>query len=97
MHAVDLVQISETVAELQWSSNTSNDMIADSSLAILLGIDASPATVKRVWSRLLWCIADVRSHLRPTYPFASLPLPLSLSRATKIEWIFQWTCPKFRI
>jgi len=35
------------VAELQWSSNTSNDMIADSALALLLGIDTSPATVKR--------------------------------------------------
>ncbi|ORY23435.1 Endoribonuclease YSH1 [Naematelia encephala] len=46
MNAVDLVQISETVAELQWSSSTSNDMIADSTLALLLGIDASPATVK---------------------------------------------------
>lgn len=47
MHAVNLVQVSETVAELQWESNTSNDMIADSALALLLGIDASPATVKR--------------------------------------------------
>ena len=47
MQAVSLVQISDTVAELQWSSNTSNDMIADSALALLLAIDGSPATVKR--------------------------------------------------
>jgi hypothetical protein len=47
MNAVSLVQISDTVAELQWSSSTSNDMIADSALALLLGIDTSPATVKR--------------------------------------------------
>ncbi|RSH94523.1 endoribonuclease ysh1 [Saitozyma podzolica] len=38
--------VDSTVAELRWSSNTSNDMIADSALAVLLGIDASPATVK---------------------------------------------------
>ncbi len=47
MNAVSLLLVSETVAELQWSSNTSNDMIADSALALLMGIDASPATVKR--------------------------------------------------
>lgn len=47
MHAVSLIKVSETVAELHWSSNTSNDMIADSALALLLGIDTSPATVKR--------------------------------------------------
>lgn len=46
MNAVRLVQLSSTAAELQWSSSTSNDMIADSALAVLLSIDASPATVK---------------------------------------------------
>ncbi|RXK41235.1 endoribonuclease YSH1 [Tremella mesenterica] len=46
MNSIKLVRISETVAELRWESGTSNDMIADSALAILLGIDSSPATVK---------------------------------------------------
>ncbi|WVQ83623.1 endoribonuclease YSH1 [Cryptococcus sp. DSM 104549] len=46
MNGVQVVQISETVVELQWSSSSSNDMIADSALAVLLGIDGSPATVK---------------------------------------------------
>ncbi|KAK1927405.1 putative cleavage and polyadenylation specificity factor [Papiliotrema laurentii] len=46
MNAVQLSQVSDTVAELRWASNTSNDMIADSALALLLGIDSSPATVK---------------------------------------------------
>ena len=46
MNAVTLVQLSETAAELQWVGNTSNDMVADSCLALLLGIDTSPATVK---------------------------------------------------
>ena len=47
MNAVEVVQMSETVAELRWTSGASNDMIADSALALLLGIDSSPATVKR--------------------------------------------------
>ncbi|WWC60144.1 endoribonuclease YSH1 [Kwoniella dejecticola CBS 10117] len=46
MNAVKVVQLSEMVVEMQWSSDTSNDMIADSALAVLLGIDGSPATVK---------------------------------------------------
>lgn len=46
MNAVQLSQVSALVAELRWASNTSNDMIADSALALLLGIDSSPATVK---------------------------------------------------
>ncbi|WWD16619.1 endoribonuclease YSH1 [Kwoniella shandongensis] len=46
MNAVQVVQMSNTVVELQWSSSSSNDMIADSALAVLLGIDGSPATVK---------------------------------------------------
>lgn len=47
MNAVQLSRVSTTVGELRWSSDTSNDMIADSALAVLLGIDSSPATVKR--------------------------------------------------
>ncbi|OCF74850.1 endoribonuclease YSH1 [Kwoniella mangroviensis CBS 8886] len=46
MNAIKVVQITEIVVEIQWSSNSSNDMIADSALAVLLGIDGSPATVK---------------------------------------------------
>lgn len=49
MNAVKLVQTSTTSAELQWTSSTSHDMIADSALAVLLSIDASPATVKCEW------------------------------------------------
>jgi cleavage and polyadenylation specificity factor subunit 3 len=43
---VMVVHVSPTEARIQWSSNTSHDMIADSTLALLLGIDSSPATVK---------------------------------------------------
>lgn len=47
MNALKVVHVSETEARLEWVANTSNDMIADSALALLLGIDSSPATVKR--------------------------------------------------
>lgn len=46
MNAVRVVRMSDTEIQMQWVSNTSNDMIADSALVVLLGIDASPATVK---------------------------------------------------
>lgn len=47
MNAVRVVRISDVEVQMQWASNTSNDMIADSALVVLLGIDTSPATVKR--------------------------------------------------
>ncbi|WVO24120.1 endoribonuclease YSH1 [Cryptococcus decagattii] len=46
MNGVQVVQISPTAVELRWKSSSSNDMIADSALALLLGIDGSPATAK---------------------------------------------------
>ncbi|KAK4684726.1 cleavage and polyadenylation specificity factor subunit 3, partial [Tremellales sp. Uapishka_1] len=46
MNAVMVVQVGPTELRMEWSSNTSNDMIADASLAVILGIDSSPATVK---------------------------------------------------
>lgn len=47
MNAVEVVRDSEQVVELRWQSNTSNDMIADATAAVLISIDSSPATVKR--------------------------------------------------
>lgn len=35
---------------LEWDSSASNDMIADSTLALITGIDKSPASVKRTCS-----------------------------------------------
>ena len=41
---------------LEWESSASNDMIADSTLALITGIDRSPASVKS-------------AYLPPTHPF----------------------------
>lgn len=46
MGAVDIKQTQEHELTLEWDSSASNDMIADSTLALLTGIDKSPASVK---------------------------------------------------
>lgn len=47
MGAVDVKQTQEHELMLEWDSSATNDMIADSCLALILGIDKSPASVKR--------------------------------------------------
>lgn len=47
MGAIDVKQIQEHELMLEWDSSATNDMIADSCLALILGIDKSPASVKR--------------------------------------------------
>lgn len=48
MGAIDVKQTSEHELTLEWDSSASNDMIADSTLALITGIDKSPASVKRI-------------------------------------------------
>ena len=47
MRAVDVKHTQEHELTLEWDSSASHDMIADSTLALILGIDKSPASVKR--------------------------------------------------
>lgn len=49
MGAVDVKQTSEHELTLEWDSSASNDMIADSTLGLITGIDKSPASVKCEW------------------------------------------------
>lgn len=44
---VDVKHTDEHELTLEWDSGASNDMIADSTLALITGIDKSPASVKR--------------------------------------------------
>ncbi|KAF9522663.1 beta-lactamase-like protein [Crepidotus variabilis] len=46
MGIVDVKQTAEHELTLEWESSSSNDMIADSTLALITGIDKSPASVK---------------------------------------------------
>jgi cleavage and polyadenylation specificity factor subunit 3 len=47
MGVVDVKQTGEHELTLEWESSASNDMVADSALALITGIDRSPASVKR--------------------------------------------------
>ncbi|KAI6046150.1 beta-lactamase-like protein [Pisolithus marmoratus] len=46
MGVVDLKHTAEHELTLEWDSSASNDMIADSTLTLITGIDTSPASVK---------------------------------------------------
>lgn len=46
MNVVDIKQPRTHELVLEWVSSVSNDMVADSAVALLLGIDSCPATVK---------------------------------------------------
>ena len=47
MGIVDAKQTGEHELTLEWESSASNDMVADSALALITGIDKSPASAKR--------------------------------------------------
>ncbi|KZP17938.1 Metallo-hydrolase/oxidoreductase [Athelia psychrophila] len=46
MGAIDVKHTAEHELTLEWDSSSNNDMIADSTLALITGIDKSPASVK---------------------------------------------------
>lgn len=46
MGVLDVRYTGEHELTLEWDSSSSNDMIADSTLALITGIDKSPASVK---------------------------------------------------
>lgn len=56
MGAVDVKQTHDHELTLEWESSASNDMIADSTLALITGIDKSPASVKcPLWFSSICC------------------------------------------
>jgi len=46
MGAVDIKHTAEEELTLEWSSSATSDMIADSIMAVIVGIEKSPASVK---------------------------------------------------
>jgi cleavage and polyadenylation specificity factor subunit 3 len=56
--------------ELEWEGNMLNDGIADAVMAVLLGIESSPAAVKRKWSL----------HAQSMYPFRRRQTNVNSSR-----------------
>ncbi len=53
MSAVDVKQTAPHELILEWDSSAANDMIADSTLAVITEIDKSPASAKGMISRML--------------------------------------------
>lgn len=53
MGVVDVKQSQEHELTLEWDSSAGNDMIADSTLALITGIDKSPASVKCMIAKFL--------------------------------------------
>ncbi|KAK0534538.1 endoribonuclease ysh1 [Tilletia horrida] len=46
MDVLDIKQSGKHQLTLEWAASTPNDMVADSAVALLLGVDSSPASVK---------------------------------------------------
>ena len=55
MGVVDVKQTGEHELTFEWDSGASNDMIADATLALITGIDKSPASVKRTYQHTTRC------------------------------------------
>ena len=49
MGVVDVKHTQQHELTIEWESSSSNDMFADSTLALITGIDKSPASVKRMF------------------------------------------------
>lgn len=58
MSTVDIKSTSPHELAIEWVGSVTNDMIADSVLALLIGIDSSPATVKSEFWFLLLILRD---------------------------------------
>lgn len=82
MGVVDVKHTGDHELTLEWESSSSNDMIADSTLALITGIDTSPASVK---CRSLFVAGIlIHAHLHPSPPKYSnnkFPFPFTLFHA----------------
>lgn len=47
MRVIDVKHTAEQELTLEWDASASNDMIADSTVALITSIDKSPASAKR--------------------------------------------------
>ncbi|GAA5820661.1 hypothetical protein JCM11251_003101 [Rhodosporidiobolus azoricus] len=74
MQTVDVKMTDKHELAIEWVGGVTNDMIADSVLAIVLGIEGSPASVKKTTSD-----HPHRYHHHP-HPYAEHPSPPSTSQ-----------------
>ncbi|KAI0829710.1 mRNA 3'-end-processing protein YSH1 [Trametes gibbosa] len=80
MGAVDVKFTSEHELTLEWDSSASNDMIADSTLGLITGIDKSPASVKMT--------TGAHSHApKHAHPHADVADPVT--RIQRLAWFLE--------
>ncbi|MCO5588121.1 hypothetical protein L7F22_042076 [Adiantum nelumboides] len=81
MDVLDLKQSLESTSEylLEWKSGTANDMVADSCLALLLGIEGMPASVRATVSE-----TNHDHHHHEDHPMADHVAIDTLSRAEQL-------------
>ncbi|KAJ7218082.1 beta-lactamase-like protein [Mycena pura] len=82
MGAVDVKQTQEHELTLEWESSASNDMLADSTMALITGIDKSPASVKLTSQPHSHAELDLQPH-----PHVDCEDPVT--RATRIAWFLE--------
>ncbi|KAH9892899.1 mRNA 3'-end-processing protein YSH1 [Cubamyces lactineus] len=82
MGAVDVKHTQEHELTLEWDSSASNDMIADSTLALIAGIDKSPASVKLTTNPHAHTHAPKHAH-----PHADVLDPVT--RIQRLAWFLE--------
>jgi cleavage and polyadenylation specificity factor subunit 3 len=70
MGVIDVKRTEEYQLAVEWDSSASNDMIADSTIALLTGVDKSPASVKRTFFP---CIISLHYPYYIVYKVTSRP------------------------
>lgn len=74
MRAIDVKQTGEREITIEWMGGSTNDMVADSVLALLMGIDTSPASVK---SELMPLYELCHFHVSHVQALMARPRPCS--------------------
>ncbi|KAI0674955.1 mRNA 3'-end-processing protein YSH1 [Trametes maxima] len=82
MGAVDIKLTQEHELTLEWDSSASNDMIADSTLALITGVDKSPASVKLTTNSHAHTHAPKHAH-----PHADVEDPVV--RIQRLAWFLE--------
>ena len=75
MGVVDVKHTDEHELTLEWDSGASDDMIADSTLALITGIDKSPASVKRTCQAYYSFLSLTTIRFRHSHDSIMLALP----------------------
>ncbi|GAA5947956.1 hypothetical protein JCM3765_007045 [Sporobolomyces pararoseus] len=79
MQTVDVKLSDKHEVAIEWVGGATNDMVADSVLAVVLGIESSPASVKQTSSH------DHHHHHPAPHPYAEPPSPKPLLLSTPEE------------